>query len=167
MFSFAWLTSKSYYMSILYTEVFWSTLSRYKSHTVGRENGRCTKDSNDNSCREAVNLAHSDSCYNHAVWVTIAFPNPVTVFCTIWIILHKFWTSYRHLCPKYHLSLYCIMAAVCRSNINWYFMCYSCMHLILIKRKLLIAVTGRDRPIRITGGIAATLSFISSNILSC
>lgn len=167
MFSYAWLTSKSYYIRILYTEVFWSTLSRYKSHTVGRENGCCTKDSNDNSCREAVHLAHSDSCYNHAVRVTIAFLNPVIVFCTIWIILHKFWTSYRHLCPKYHLSLHYIMAAVCHGNINWYFMCYFCMHLILIKRKLLITVIGRDRPKRIIGGIAATLNFISSNILPC
>lgn len=65
---------------------FWTTLSTYKSHSFGRKNGCCTKDSNDNSCRQAVHLAHSDSCYNHTVQVTIAFPNPVIVFCTIWII---------------------------------------------------------------------------------
>lgn len=65
---------------------FWSALCTYKSLTVGRENGCCTKDSNDNSCRQAVHLAHSDSCYKPRVQVTIAFLNPVIVVCTIGII---------------------------------------------------------------------------------
>eukprot|EP00069_Balaena_mysticetus_P010456 bmy_01186T0 len=43
---------------------------------VEKENGCCTKDSNDNSCRQTVHLAHSDSRYHHTVQVTIGFLNP-------------------------------------------------------------------------------------------
>lgn len=79
----SWLNSNGCYASFLHIRCY--SACTFKSHTVRRENECSTKDSDDN-CSQAVHQAHSDSCYNHAVQVTIAFLNPVIVFRTFGVI---------------------------------------------------------------------------------